>query len=122
MTRRQIAHSSIKKIRTTQATVYRNLSGKSHVHPCYACRVVYMCNCTNPAVNERCQYCRTEGRLDHPVWEVGRFPKPCCTDNCRQVTDNDELIRYGLAGPGPWFQCKTCARSHPKPITTERNA
>lgn len=116
--RRQLAKASggLKTI-TTSETVYRKLSGKAHLHACTTCRSVYVCNCAAAAVNGRCQRDMTEGRLGRASWERSRDPQDCCVNNTEQVVDNDMLIRYALAGPGPWFQCKQCFRAHPKPPT-----
>lgn len=87
--------------------------GKSwHLHFCSNrdCRIVYDdYRCDDVTKNGRCHRCRG---LERPVWDASRDPHECCVGNCTQVTQPDEIVRYRLAGPGPWFQCKTCARCH----------
>lgn len=87
------------------------LAGRRHVHFCSdrECRMAYECACDEPEVNGRCNLCRGTRR---PLWVANRDPQDCCVNNCAQITDKAELHRYQLAGPGPWFQCKSCARCH----------
>lgn len=95
--------------------LYKKLRSVPHLHFCSDrdCRLIYEDNCNTPETNERCQNCRgtTRGLM------VPRDPQECCIGNCVQVTDPRELRRYSLAGPGPWFQCRTCVRSHGWPCT-----
>lgn len=96
-----------------------DLVGVRHMHFCSDrdCRLVYEDSCTEPESSGLCDYCRTGSRSAYmPV----RDPQECCLDNCKQVTDPNRLVTFQLAGPGPWFQCKTCARCHGWPCTTER--
>lgn len=97
-------------------TVAKALGGKWHWHTCVECDSVYACTYQDAADNGQCETCRT-GRPRAP-WETGRDPRPCCVDNTLLLTRNEDLVRYELAGPGPWFQCRTCKRSHRSPITT----
>lgn len=100
------------KATTRVVDVSRELRASWHLHFCREreCRVVYDCyGCEDPAVNGRCHACRG---LRRPVWDASRDPRPCCHGNCSQVTAKEELVRYRLAGPGPWFKCHTCARCH----------
>lgn len=103
------------------ADVYRKLQDTWHLHFCINrdCRVIFECNhCTDVAKNVRCHRCAGRERPQHAD---ARDPKDCCLGNCRQVTDKEDLLRYRLAGPGPWFQCTTCARCHGWPCNpTER--
>lgn len=103
----------------TSVDVSRKLAETWHLHFCSDrdCRLVYECaahECPDVAKNTRCPLCRGQIR---PAWVSARDPQECCLGNCTQVTRPDELIRYRLAGPGPWFQCDTCARSHGWPCT-----
>jgi len=94
--------------RQTSVGVLNRLRGKHHWHACTTCKVrVYGCHCQATETNGRCQACRGGRR---PVWELAREPRDCCLVNCKQLLSADELERYQLAGPGPWFQCRTCAR------------
>ena len=92
------------------------LAGRDHFHFCRDrdCRLIYEDRCADPAQNGRCRVCLG---LRRPVWDGDRDPQPCCLGNCSLVTDKDALIRHQLAGPGPWFQCGTCARAHGWPCT-----
>jgi hypothetical protein len=87
------------------------MAGEAHLHSCAArdCRLVYEDSCNTPGENGRCHVCRNVRR---PVWAEGRDPRDCCWGNCEQVTDKVQIRRYALAGPGPWYQCRTCARTH----------
>ena len=89
----------------------RQLSGQFHLHFCSNpdCRLVYTDACKTLDVNARCHACRGVRR---PVWVSARDPQECCIGNCFMVTNEDEIVRYKLAGPGPWFQCTKCARVH----------
>lgn len=95
--------------RQTPAGVNRKLANKLHYHSCAGCTLIYKCSCPAADVNGRCWACRGGRR---PSWDVARDPQDCCINNCRQMTLAEDLARYQLAGPGPWFQCKTCARCH----------
>ncbi len=103
----------------TQASLEKKLREAAHKHFCAnrECRAIYQClgpvflknqgGCSAPLQNERCAHCRgigPAGGLTTPRLQ------PCCAHNVRQITDRDELLAYGLAGPGPWFRCKTCWR------------
>lgn len=101
--------------KSTLATVYTELRGKPHFHFCTDrnCRLIYEDNCVTPERNGRCQACRGVRRNNISV----RDPQECCMGMCVQVKDPDELKRYSLAGPGPWFQCKICRRSTGWPCT-----
>ena len=105
------------RTRPTPAGVFKKLAGKAHLHACtnLDCRAVYEDNCSDPALNGRCHDCRG---LRTPMWVRARAPHPCCVDNTEMVAGTDDLIRYDLAGPGPWFQCRTCARCHARPVTS----
>lgn len=71
-----------------------------------------MDNCKTPFENGVCVSPCSNG-MEPPTWDKGRFPAYCCRGHSRQVTDIDVLNRYALGGPGPWFQCRICKRTHP---------
>lgn len=115
--KRQLVHTS-KAVTLKLSTVglHNGLRGKYHRHFCADrdCRLFYEDHCDEPEVNGRCQHCRGTSRAHAAVMD----PQECCIDNCKQVLLSDDLLRYQLAGPGPWFQCKTCARTHGWPCST----
>lgn len=92
------------------AKVHRELSQTWHLHVCTTsgCRLVYECSCVTAGRNGLCSLHRGTRR---PLWELDREPAACCYGNTKQVTRSEALLLYRLAGPGPWFQCSTCARS-----------
>ncbi len=96
----------VKKPKTVEG-----LAGLSHLHYCSnrECRLGYEDQCDTPLINIRCHPCRGKER---PRYFVSRDPQECCMGNCSQVTDKHTLMLHKLAGPGPWFQCSRCARSH----------
>lgn len=93
------------------ASVETKLARKWHWHQCSDrdCRTVYDCRCATPLLNGLCHQC---AGYSVPEWARNRRPCACCLANCVQVTRADELIRYELAGSQPWYQCRTCKRSH----------
>lgn len=97
--------------------LYKKLTTLGHKHFCSdrSCRRVYDCLdvafihwCEEPRRNGRCQVCRGSPK---PVWSDAQQCQPCCADNVAQVIDRDVILAHRLAGPGPWFKCKTCART-----------
>lgn len=119
MPRRELVHTRVSHA-VTPTSAFTALRKTWHLHFCSdrTCRLVYECYaCDDVAKNGRCQACRGVRR---PVYISARDPQPCCLGNCAQVTDQAEIVRYKLAGPGPWFQCKTCARCHGWPCHEER--
>lgn len=114
----------------SEVTLYKKLETLGHKHFCCnrECRQVFQClavpflrRCPTPRQNGRCGRCRG---LAVPIWYPMSEPIECCRDNAYQVVDRDELLAYRLAGTGPWFKCKTCARCNGwpqgyKPDTTE---
>jgi hypothetical protein len=80
-----------------------------HAHGCTTCGLRYGDACATPGDNDTCMPCR----LGTPRVETGFDPAPCCGDHSRPVTDPEVLARYALGGPGPWWQCRRCFRSHP---------
>jgi hypothetical protein len=113
-----IKHKATEK-KTSLNGLYRDLVNKAHKHTCSdpACRLIYEDNCDNPAVNARCRPCSGERRTWVRGEKTSLDPRPCCIDNTRQVIEPDQLLRFLLAGPGPWFQCITCRRAHGHPCT-----
>lgn len=102
------------------ATVHKAQRGNLHRHVCTNtdCRLIYEDACFSPERNGRCRPCT--GRRRTWVQPNGLHdldPRPCCHDNTQLVVDNDDLARFTLAGPGPWFQCQTCKRTHGHPCT-----
>ncbi len=86
---------------------------KFHAHGCCSCGKRYTDTCDNYAVNGRCFGCNTgyASRLG-----IAFEPQECCKQYSVEITDKKILLTYGLAGPGPWYQCKGengCWRTHP---------
>lgn len=110
MRRKAVIHHK----QTVRVRSMASLAGEAHLHFCSEreCRKVYEDCCLNPAANGRCHECRGVRR---PIWMSARDPQRCCQGNCAHVTNKATLRRYNLAGPGPWYQCKTCARVHGRP-------
>lgn len=84
--------------------------GKLHYHGCQ-CGRTYGDACTTPEKNGRCNPCISgiPSKLAR-----GREPTVCCLTNLRPAEKYDRE-RYNLAGPGPWWICKTCARQFIRP-------
>lgn len=84
-------------------------AGKQHHHGCTDCRRRYVCACDTPQINSTCNSCRS-GRVGEGAraWE----PQPCCLADYRLCETYDRDV-HKLAGPGPWFRCRTCARTFP---------
>lgn len=106
-----------KRVDRTERVEIRALAGIRHLHFCLdrECRLIYEDTCNTPEHNQLCDVCRGRQRS---VYMPVRDPQECCLDNCEQVTRKSALLTHQLAGPGPWFQCKTCARCHGWPCTT----
>lgn len=83
-----------------------------HAHGCRQCGRRYMDTCKTPLENGVCMSPCTNG-LEPPLWDRDKSPADCCRANSRLTTDNAVLNSYALGGPGPWFQCATCKRTHP---------
>lgn len=105
---RQVIH--YKSAEKTPASISQ-LKGKFHLHFCAdrECRLVYTDACEDVRTNGRCHIHR---KMRRPIWVSARDPQECCIGNCVTVTDVKRLVKYGLAGTGPWFQCTRCARAH----------
>jgi hypothetical protein len=99
------------------------LASAWHVHACPepGCNLTYEdAGCADVNVNARpCLGCQG---LERPIWERNRDPIDCCPGNTYLLTTKAERLEQRLAGPGPWFKCRTCRRAHPWPVTDERNA
>lgn len=109
--------------RLTENGLYSGLRKSWHIHFCKnrTCRQTYECTglvdkktVCEARVNGRCHTCR--GAAVRPWWCAARDPHPCCVDNVRQAHDREELLRYRLAGPGPWYLCKSCMRPSGWPL------
>lgn len=100
----------IKHLPTQRSFSLSGLAGKPHFHFCRErdCRLVYEDRCGEPEENGLCQLHRGLRRALIAI----RDPQECCIGNCVQVIEKEHIFRYLLAGPGPWFQCRTCARCH----------
>jgi hypothetical protein len=84
---------------------------KQHHHGCKGCRRRYVCACSQPESDGRCNACISGRRSVYTAaWE----PQSCCLIDARPC-DKYDRDRYLLAGPGPWFTCRTCARTFPCP-------
>lgn len=116
-----MARKHVVKYRATERKFsLTSLAGNLHQHFCRNrdCRTVYEDNCHEPQVNRCCTPCSKEV----PGWGIRtgvasrtwrwREPSLCCYGNCAVVTTKDVIERYKLAGPGPWFQCKSCFKAH----------
>lgn len=83
--------------------------GEQHFHGCTECRGRYGDACTELQVDGTCNACRSGiPSIDQSV----RAPHGCCFNNVR-LCEKYDRERYKLAGPGPWFVCRTCARTFP---------
>lgn len=109
---RQTNSSGLPKRPATTDAVLRRMSGGLHFHACLDCGLRYSCNCETADRNARCQVCRPVRPNSRPSWDRSTDPAECCSGNCIQITDTAVLASHKLAGPGPWFQCKTCKRHH----------
>lgn len=98
--------------RATKAHDVSGLAGGIHWHVCSdtACRLVYLDSCVTPQSNGRCRVCTHSDLTPFMEW---RLPRDCCIGNCELLAPGDDWLEWGrLAGPGPWFQCRTCKRAH----------
>ena len=112
--KRVLAHSAVSNVKKVSAEgAVRAMADKAHYHGCRGCRRTFRCSCDTPLENPECRGCRG---LVLAVWDVWSAPIACCAGNCVQVVSADDIERYRLAGPGPWFRCPTCFRHHTRPI------
>lgn len=105
--------------KVSEAALYKKFRTIGHYHFCSDrdCRRIYQClavvfldGCPEPHRNARCAPCR--GYPISRMHEDYLTPRDCCRNNVTQMTDRDQLLAFRLAGPGPWFKCKACARCH----------
>jgi hypothetical protein len=89
-----------------------------HAHGCIQCGSRYMDSCTTSEKNGTCYPCRSG--VPNTFLTQGYLPIECCPSNIRRVFDPDELLRYRLAGPGPWFICRSCQRTFPHHIEQDQ--
>lgn len=94
------------------------LAGTHHAHGCMRCRHRYVDHCGTPREDELCHLCRSHGQKRDPWWPEAWMPDICCLSDARRLDptfkyDRDHMGSLGLAGPGPWFRCQTCGRTHP---------
>ena len=92
------------------------LAGFWHWHVCIDldCRTVYHCTCTDPSVNARCLTCEKGEYTEFMRW---REPIACCFGNCDLLPASSDWWDWlKLAGPGPYYQCRTCKRCHGWPL------
>lgn len=83
--------------------------GEQHFHGCIECRSRYSDSCQVLKADGVCNPCRSgipSGR--QRAWG----PAACCLENSR-LCEKYDRERYKLAGLGPWFVCRTCARTFP---------
>lgn len=117
MRRKAVIHHRTGRAALTPKGALTEVGKSWHLHFCANrnCRLTYDdYACADVTKNGRCHQCRG---LRRPGWDTSRDPQPCCTGNCFQVVDADLIVRHRLAGPGPWFKCKTCARCHGWPCS-----
>lgn len=114
--RRKALIKTLPKNKTSRVNL-DDLVGVRHMHFCAdrSCRLVYEDSCIEPETGDLCPTCKGRERSAYMPY---RDPQECCLDNTKQVTFPPDFIRFQIAGPGPWFQCKTCARCHGWPCTT----
>jgi hypothetical protein len=79
-----------------------------HYHACIICRGRYGDACATRQHNGKCNACLS-GITSTYAYTLQ--PVPCCRRSSRPVV-TEEIARYKLAGPGPWFICGTCRRTH----------
>lgn len=92
--------------------------GYFHAHGCLACGRRYQDTCSFARKNNLCPTCAKNQPLTQE--DRDRLPRDCCANGgSRLITDIDELSKYNLGGELPWFQCRTCARTHPFDPTKE---
>ena len=99
-------------------TAVRNMAGKAHQHACTTegCVARFDCSCESPEHNGACPEHRGSPK---PSWAHYREPKACCVANTEHVSSPEVIAAHQLAGPGPWFRCRSCARTFGHPITEE---
>ena len=89
------------------------LKGGLHWHCCTDCRLVYGDSCSTADKNGRCRNCT---RSEFGPFMEWKLPAECCYGGLELLTDHKIRREMRLAGPGPWFHCKTCWRAHGQPL------
>lgn len=82
-----------------------------HAHGCLQCGRRYTDTCSTPQDNGVCLTCQSGQEV--PFWDRDRAPQWCCRIHSRVITTAELIQRYALGGPGPWFICGVCSRTHP---------
>lgn len=101
-----------KRARGLPSTVRRGLEFRAwHFHGCTECGAFYSDGCDIPLANGRCHEHRSAPR-PRPAWDSFHDPLPCCATDS-QVADNGVREARSLAGPGPWWVCRTCKHAIP---------
>lgn len=114
--RRKVLAKSAVRTQKPKNIDLSKLAGGIHWHSCtdQDCRLVYLDTCVEPHANGRCDICKRGYDTPYMEW---KYPKDCCWGNTELLSPKDDW--YGwlrLAGPGPWFKCKTCHRPHGWPL------
>ncbi len=109
MARAKIHYKASSTTPKTASVAVGKMSGRVHRHCCVSCRMTYTDNCTSPGENGRCYGCRTD--RERALWDRNHDPADCCA-SAQQVLDPNEILRYSLAGTGPWYRCSECGRSN----------
>lgn len=114
-----IKYKATEKV-SSVASVHHKLNKRAHRHSCTVrtCRLTFEDTCGDASRNGRCHSCLGVRRpWLMPDGRTSLDPHSCCVDNTKQLTDLSDLLRFECAGPGPWFQCLTCKRTHGHPCT-----
>lgn len=90
--------------------VLKSLNGRYHRHACTSCWMTYGCSCKTADINGTCSSCRSGH--ERPLWDRDLDPVTCCFMNSKMVKV-EEVQRFALGGPGPWYRCRVCSRVHP---------
>lgn len=91
--------------------------GEQHFHGCKDCRGRYYDACAELKADGICNPCRSGIRSAR---QLAWAPAACCFENSRPAEKYDR-DQHKLAGLGPWFVCRTCARTfpvHPEQVRT----
>jgi hypothetical protein len=102
-----VKQQPVKRVRAVTVPVY-------HAHGCIKCHLRYSDRCDTPHEDRKCMTC--EHGHARSIEQLDRAPKDCCKTHSVLMLNPDELNRYALGGPGPWYQCvgaNGCARTHP---------
>lgn len=82
------------------------------------CRHRYVDNCDDAVADGLCHLCASHGQTPDPWWPEAWLPDVCCLGESRWLDrtfryDRDVMADLRLAGPGPWYRCQGCGRTHP---------